>query len=156
MSNDDDTETLARAIHQDYLRRQDAEGGDTSADPSRAPWETLPESLRQSNRSQAADIERKLTAISCEAVGADGIREPVREFSPKEVEVLAHLEHERWMHERLASGWVFGPVKDVDTKRSPYLVPWDELSEEVRDLDRDTVRQIPQFLAGLGLVVVRR
>jgi hypothetical protein len=154
MSTDDDTENLARAIHQDYLRRQ-GESVDAAADPSRAPWEALPETLRQSNRSQAADIERKLAAISCEAVSVDGIREPVRQFSPSEVEVLAHLEHERWMDERLASGWVFGSVKDVDTKRSPYLVPWDELSEEVRDLDRDTVRQIPQFLAGLGLVVVR-
>jgi hypothetical protein len=150
------TETLARAIHDDYLRRHQADGSSPPDDPSLRPWDELPESLRESNRSQAADIDAKLAAISYEAVTSIEGVDSVTEFSSDEVEQLARLEHDRWVSERLASGWTLGPTKDVEAKRSPYLVPWEELTEEVRDLDRDTVRRIPQFLAALDLVIVSR
>jgi hypothetical protein len=116
----------------------------------------LPETLRQSNRRQAADIDAKLAAVSCVALAEDAGGGPLFEFSRSEVEHLAKLEHQRWMEERLTSGWSFGPTKDVGAKRSPFLVPWDDLTEEIRDLDRDTVRAMPRFLATVGFVVVRR
>ncbi len=97
----------------------------------------------------------KLAAISCEIAPKGGAQRPAFEFSGEEVEQLAKLEHDRWEAERRADGWTYGATKDVDAKRSPYLIPWAELSEEVRDLDRDTVRKIPQFLAKVGLAVVR-
>lgn len=147
----DVNENLARAIHAGYVRRH-PQG---SAGPSTNPWETLPETLRASNRDQAADIEAKLRAISCEAVEKPGAAEVVDELDHAEVEKLAEIEHDRWMAERLADGWTLGPVKDVDAKRSPFLVPWAELSEPARDLDRDMVRQIPQALAAVGFTVVR-
>jgi len=70
--------------------------------------------------------------------------------------MLARMEHLRWVEDRLRQGWYLGPRRDVAGKRSPYLVPWDELSEEVRDLDRDSVRAIPRLVAELGLSIVRR
>jgi hypothetical protein len=150
-------ETLARAIHDAYRRRSVAKGSASGDDPSLAQWEDLPETLRESNRHQAADIDRKLAAVSCHARRSDGDEGPPGfRFSPGEVELLAQMEHDRWAEERRSAGWVYGPTKDVETKRSPYLVPWEDLSEEVRDLDRDTVRGIPRFLARLGFVVARR
>jgi hypothetical protein len=148
-------ELVARAIHADYVRRMRSEGEGSSDDPSLLPWDELPETLRDSNRDQAADIESKLAAVSCEVATEAGGRVLVREFSADEIEQLAGLEHERWEAERLADGWTLGPVKDPVAKRSPYLVPWRDLSEDVRDLDRDTVRRIPQFLGEVGLLVVR-
>jgi hypothetical protein len=38
---------------------------------------------------------------------------------------------------------------------TPSLLPWNELSEEVRDLDRMFVLAIPEVLQDLGFVVVR-
>jgi RyR domain len=151
-------EKLARTIHEDYVRRKEAEGHSPVDEPSLVPWETLSEPFRESNRNQAADIDRKLDAISCRAVINDAEYDnlPALHFSRDEVEKLAKLEHARWEKERRSAGWTFGPVKDAEGKRSPYLVPWDDLSEDIRDLDRDTVRKIPQFLATLGYVVVRR
>lgn len=35
--------------------------------------------------------------------------------------------HEAWMETRLADGWTLGPVKNVDAKISPCLVPYDDL-----------------------------
>ncbi len=147
---------IARAIHEDYVRRRHAEGRHSDDDPSLAPWADLPETLRESNRHQADDIDRKLIAVSCEVVRDENGTHPTIEFTDPEVEKLAKLEHERWVEERLASGWSVAPTKDVEAKQTPYLVPWEDLSEGVRDLDRDTVRQIPQFLATLGFAVVRR
>jgi hypothetical protein len=69
--------------------------------------------------------------------------------------MLARREHERWWRERESDGWTFAPQKDISAKRSPYLVPWEDLSEEIRDKDRDIVRGIPAFLARAGFRVVR-
>ena len=64
--------------------------------------------------------------------------------------MLAIAEHKRWVTERLASGWRQGP-KDAGQKTTPYLVPFDELPDDVADLDRDAVRQIPDALALVDL-----
>ncbi len=147
---------LARAIHGDYLDRRasDAETGED--EPSLRRWEELPETLRRSNLDQALDIANKLGAVGCTAVRRSGDPEPLLEFAPEEVERLARLEHDRWMADRLRDGWRPGPARDAEEKRSPYLVDWDALEEAVRDLDRDTVRAIPRFLASVGFDVVRR
>jgi len=148
-------EKLAEAIHRDYVRRC-KDRGIKPDDASLAKWEDLPETLRQSNRSQAAGLPRKVATAGYKVIPAPNRDTPKVNFNDQEVELLAELEHERWMSERLAAGWHLSDARDVDARRSPYLVPWAELSEDVRDLDRDTVRRIPIFLAQAGLAIVRR
>ena len=149
------TETLARAIHGDYVRKQ-AEDGRTSAEnPSMVPWEELPERLRESNRRQAEDIASKLRAIGCHILPrADGHRESFR-FDPPELERLGRMEHDRWWRERKAAGWTYGAEKDIQRQTSPYLVPFDELPDDIKELDRNAVRAIPDVLARAGLVIAR-
>ena len=65
------------------------------------------------------------------------------DLTGERVEELARREHDRWQDERRQAAWRSGPVRDADTKLSPYLVPWDELTEDVRNLDRDAIRLIP-------------
>jgi hypothetical protein len=60
------------------------------------------------------------------------------------------------MQERLASGWTYGEAKNTSEKTSPYLVPYDELSETVKDQDRDVVRSIPELLARIGMGIYRK
>ena len=48
-----------------------------------------------------------------------------------------------------------GEVKDVERKRSPYLVPWSELSEDVKDQDRNFVRELPGLVMEAGFRVKR-
>lgn len=151
-----EAELIARAIHADYLRRGKVDGSLPEDDPSLRAWEELDESLRASDRDQAGDIGRKLASIGCAAVPAEQARSEPVQFEPGEIEMLARLEHARWVEERLRQGWRPGPRRDVAERRSPYLVPWEELSEKVRDLDRDSVRAIPRLLAEVGLLIVRR
>jgi hypothetical protein len=155
LPNRDAQERLARAIHADYVRRRAAEGSLAPDDPALRDWNELEESLKASNRDQAADIWRKLRAIECEAVPSAQAGGRAVELGPDEIETLAHLEHVRWVEDRLRQGWQPGPRRDVAARLSPYLVSWSELSEDVRDLDRDSVRLIPQLLADSGLSIVR-
>ena len=63
------------------------------------------------------------------------------------LEALASLEHDRWSGEKIAEGWVYGEIKNVSRKQTPYLVRYDELSEEVKHWDRIQVRtQLATFV----------
>lgn len=43
--------------------------------------------------------------------------------------------HENWYKEKEATGWVYGPVKDVEKKEHPCMVPYDQLPPEQRTKD---------------------
>ncbi len=148
------TELLARAIHAAYLDAAVPSAGRPD-DPALRTWHDLPESLKDSSRDQAAHVAVKLAAVG-HAVGPlldwDAARRP---FSDPDIEVMARLEHDRWVEERKRAGWTPGP-RDPDRRTTPYLVRWEELPEDVRDKDRLFVRQLPSLLASVGLQAIPR
>jgi hypothetical protein len=147
-------EILARAMHDEYVRERRKQGDSEEANLAMKPWDKLKETYKESNRAQAAHIGVKLADVGCDlAPLTDWDAESFR-FEPDELERLAVLEHDRWMKERQASGWVLGP-KDPDRNVSPHLVPWSELDEEVKDYDRLFIRGLPRFLARAGFQIVR-
>lgn len=148
-------EELARAVHEDYRRAARDRGREFGSDPSLAPWSTLPESLRRSNRRQADHIFTKLEAIGCALMPRNSHDMAPFQFESDEVDRLARMEHDRWVQERREDGWRPGPTKDVERKETPYLVPWEELDEETRELDRDAVRRLPELVAMVDLEIVR-
>jgi len=150
-------EILARAIHEDYLRQQNEAQLLPRNNPSIQPWENLPEHLKESNRSQAAHIGVKLRAIQCGMAPARDWALPAFEFTPIEIERLSLMEHDRWCAERLREGWALAMrPKDIEKKTTPYLVTWEQLPEEIRELDRHFVRRLPAILARAGFEVYRR
>lgn len=148
-------EVLAQAIHEEYIRDQERQGETTQTNPSMARWEVLAEDLRASNRAQAAAVPHKLQAVGCSVMPLQDWGGSLLEFSRAQVELLAELEHERWDRERRAAGWKWGPKKDTSLKTSPYLIPWQDLPEQVKGYDRNTVRMLPAFLARAGLQIYR-
>jgi len=44
-------------------------------------------------------------------------------------------QHEAWAKDKLADGWVHGPVKDVEARTHPCLVPYADLPPEQRVKD---------------------
>lgn len=152
-----DTRTLmARAIHQNYIADRTRAGDTPSTNAALAPWEALPEDVRESNMRQADQIGEKLHAIRC-SIGPlrDWAAQPLQ-FTAGEIERLAEMEHERFVNERRAAGWTFAPgPKDLVKKTSPTLVPWAELSEVERDKDRSAVTNTPAILALAGFEVYR-
>ena len=142
---------VAQAIHENY--RATKMKGSRTDDPAMAPWEKLPDMFKESNLQQADDILNKLRRIGCTIEKTEG-REVVKmTFTKDQIEVMAEMEHARWTIERFLDGWKQGENRDVDNKINPYLVPWTELPEEAREWDRETVRQIPELLAQVGLEI---
>jgi hypothetical protein len=75
------------------------------------------------------------------------------EFDDEEVQLLARLEHDRWVGDRMALGYAHGPGRRG--RMHPDLVPWEELTDEARAKDVATVRGIPALLDSVGFQALR-
>jgi hypothetical protein len=118
--------------------------------PAHRAWEQLPAEYREASRYQAAHIGIKLRALGLR-VGPAGPGSVQAPFTHEQMEALSKAEHQRWAADRLLAGWTLGPVKDPAHRQTPFLCPWDDLPEEVREWDRRAVRSIPDTLALVGL-----
>jgi hypothetical protein len=121
--------------------------------PGLRPWEELPDDLKESNRAQAMHVGEKLAELGCIMVPAFDPSLTFEYRDEDEVLVLARLEHDRWMRERLGRGYEYGPVREG--RFHPDLVPWEELSERAREKDVQAVRNIPAMLTAVGFQVLR-
>jgi ppGpp synthetase/RelA/SpoT-type nucleotidyltranferase len=144
-------EELGQIIHKNYLN---AALQKKSLEPSLQNWNNLNDSLKESNCQQADHIFEKLNRIDCTTQLVTDRDIALMKFSNIEVETMAQMEHARLNIERFLGGWRKGP-KDVNKKTSPYLVPWSELPEDIKDLDRDAVKKIPEILAKMKFEVRR-
>jgi len=149
---------LAEVVHARYLRNELAKGrrlGDTLA---LRPWDELRDDFKDNNYDQACHLAVKLRLIGA-TVAPRSDRNPPFTLTPEEIERLAPLEHERWMANRRKHRWRYGPQRDDVRRIHPDLVPWDALSEESRQRDREAVAAIPnefgEVLAEFGLQIVR-
>lgn len=43
--------------------------------------------------------------------------------------------HNNWLAEKIATGWIYGPVKDPEKKEHPYMVDYKDLSASQRIKD---------------------
>jgi hypothetical protein len=147
-------EIIARAAHEEYVIEQKEKKKLPADDPSLVDWDDLPESLKESNRDQAAHVGMKLQAVSCELAPLGDRDAESFEFKVYELEDLAVMEHDRWVKERLRNGWTPGP-RNPAKKTTPFLIPWDALDEDTKDNDRLFIRRLPRILARAGLQIVR-
>lgn len=149
-------ETIARAIHSDYIKNERAKGMTPENNPRMKTWEELPEEYKTSNRFQADFIIEKLRGISCTITRIIDWDEPHFNISPH-IEMLAEMEHLRWLNEKIASGWRYGTVRDDRWwhKRHPSLIAYQDLSESEKEKDRNTVRSLPALLESVDLKIKR-
>jgi hypothetical protein len=156
-------EKSASEIHRAYvelsLRRAAREPGGlekAKAKPELREWDALSEDLRESNRQQAAHLVFKLRAIGREVVPVETDRLAVEKFSADELELLARMEHARWVAERLIANWTPASQKNIPRRETPNLVPWEQLKDNIREYDRDAILRIPELLRAVGKKVCRR
>lgn len=149
-------EVMARVRHEYYLAQELARGSTMEDNLSLAPWDDLPETLKDSNRRFAEAVTAIVVDLGGELapllgpVPADGM--PV---TPEMLERLARSEHDRWMDALVRDGWTRTEGrKDPRRKLHPLLVPWEELDESEREKDRDAFRALPHMLARVGYSLV--
>jgi hypothetical protein len=145
---------LARLAHAEWLREQEQQRVKPEAKPTMRPWDKLSDQAKNWNRSQAAHIPVKLALLGCRAIPTPAWDVPLYVIPEEKVELLARVEHERWVKERTDAGWKWGP-RDDDGKppTHPDIMPWELLDESTRKFDRLAVRGIPKFLAKAGYQV---
>lgn len=99
------------------------------------------------NVEQIAKICHEVNRAYCAATGDDSQQpwEDAPEWQRKSVVmgVEFHLSGERqpsdshvsWMNQKIADGWIWGPVKDEVKKEHPCMVPYHELpvEQQVKD-----------------------
>ena len=70
-------------------------------------------------------------------------------------EDLAKHVHEVWAKGRITQGWSFGPVRNDELRQTPCLVPYEELTEEERDYDRNTSQETLRYLIKRGFKIMK-
>lgn len=65
-------------------------------------------------------------------------------------EKIASNVHDVWAASRIAEGWTYGDAKNVEQKKTPLLVPYDELPETEKDYDRNTAFETLKLIVKLG------
>lgn len=148
-------ELISKSFHEKYL--EEMKNFKTLDNPAMQPWEKLSNSFKDNNRSQARDVPKKFYNLGYKIrYSSDKLidRNPKKLLlTSDEIEIMAQMEHQRYIGEKLKSGWVFGPERDNELKESPYLVPWEELSETIKNVDREAVRKIPEIIEDIGFEI---
>jgi len=150
---DGEGDRLAQAIHEHYTDSIAAQGRDPGTEPAARPWPRLAGTYKDASRRQADHLGAKLAVTDCRAVAEERVESFA--FAPLEAERLAVIEHLRWAADRYLDGWTYAPKRDNVLKHHPQLIPYQDLSGPMKDLDRYAVRGVPALLARSGLGVVR-
>ncbi len=154
-------EEIARKIHESYLTYKDI---DRSSEPNQRDdnnqeWEHLKQTYRLACRRAADHLPIKILSIGARQNGSPFIAAEGLGFaaSQEELESLSELEHRSWEIDRRLDGWHPGTSRDNHARTHPALISYKDLSEEVKDFDRDLIRAIAQYLLREGdLPTVKR
>ena len=150
-------DSRARQFHEGYCAKDllecEKEPGRQPA-PFNRPWAQLPETARNANRITADHFEVKMRALGYSVVSKEALAEPVV-LQQDQLELLARMEHDRWWADRVLDGWTLNALRDNKRKHHPNLVPYDELTEPIKQLDRDSVLQMVEILSLEGYVIAR-
>ena len=71
-------------------------------------------------------------------------------------EKIAENVHDVWAKGRIAEGWTYGGIKDSVKKTTPFLVPYDKLSESEKEYDRNTALETLKLIIKLGYKIERQ
>lgn len=149
-------ERLAHCFHGYYLEKRLSDSDMPSHD-AMTRWHDLDAQFKDSNREAAVGIVERLAAEGYHVQPLVSWRDGLYDFpdDTAALERLAESEHNRWMAERMADGWTYGPVRDSDARKNPMLRPWTELRPEEQRFNLESVKAWPEMLAHIGFRIER-
>ncbi len=149
---EDELDHLAKVIHKNYLESA-AKKNDFGMTESHKSWNQLNMYYRESNRLQALHIGIKLRTLGLQIICATSEVEEYH-FSKEDIEILAEMEHKRWLAFNRLENFTEGP-NDIKQRTHPDMKEWQDLDEETKDYDRDAVKNIPDYLKKVGKKIVK-
>lgn len=139
---------FAETLHRAYVDAQTERGDSPQQNASLIGWSELPPHKKKANQRAAAHLDVKLRiAGCCLRDKRDPTPETVFPGDKEMLDVLAQIEHRRWMADKFLSGYSYGTERDEDRMLHPDLISWENLSEPDREKDRDNIRQIVTLAA---------
>ncbi|WHY58635.1 hypothetical protein [Peribacillus simplex] len=158
---------LAKEAHNKYLKRKEDEGKRTQWDKD---WEKLNAFKQESNRYQMLHNDTKLMLLGLKSVPKQDPRHQneilddagFAEYIETYTESLAIVEHERWNAFHFLRGWKVTaldnplPKHELENlKLHKGLTPWEELSEDFKEFDRDSIRYLKLFYNSQGKDLIK-
>lgn len=70
-------------------------------------------------------------------------------------EKIARNVHEVWSAGRMNDGWTYGQERNDAEKKHPCLVPYEELTEEEKEYDRNTSQETLKLIMKLGFKIIK-
>lgn len=71
------------------------------------------------------------------------------------IEEMSKNVHEVWAETRISQGWTYGEERNDAEKKHPCLVPYEELSEEEKEYDRNTSMETLKLIIKLGFKIIK-
>ena len=142
---------MAIALHAHYLAEAKNLGVHSTA--AIEAWDYLPENLRNANRSSVEHAPILLAAAGYRTVTKPGLQSDLP--SDTEIELMAKVEHRRWMADRIERGWRFAQTRDDGLMLHPDLIPYEDLSENGKQKDRNAVQTLSSIMKNQGIAIVR-
>jgi hypothetical protein len=148
-------EKIAQSLHTFYLsNKPPAILSEKDIDFS-IPWDDLPDPIKEINRRFADSIGNKMAVIDCHIMLLANWEAHIFEFTAKEIDLLSRMENDRWRKDMESRGWRLGEHKVLRKKRHPYLIPWDDLPDTIKQENRDIIKNLPGILADVDLQIFR-
>jgi len=152
IKNEEECDNLAMQIHNIYSHLPQKE--------LEVEWSRMTDYFKDENRYAARHLSMKLRSLGLEAVSSDDPRDPVDLMAilPENEQILAQVEHNRWLARKLINGYVHG--KKLDRKLRDQLKihvdirPWEELSEKDREKDLVVLRNTNNVFKKIGKKIV--
>ena len=112
-----------------------------------AEFDALSLEYKLSNINQAKSFAEYLNALDCFYTDKPVDYALLSSFTPEQVDIIAPLEHERWMREKIAMGWRFGDAYlTIPLEKIPFAVGKTE--NEARAMLREQLRIHELLLEG--------
>jgi len=148
---------IAVTVHQDYCKQRTLKGETKETNANLVLFDELSEEIREANYDSARTIPRKLKLLKITLQKSmAGIDPGLLELTKEEIELLSKWEHTRWNWQKILQGWVYGPDRNDDKKIHPYILPWFQLPDNIKEYDRESIRLIPLIVKEAGYQAVRK
>jgi len=146
-------ENMAKAVHEFYRQLCKKEGWPVKYD---IDYDQLPEDIKEDNLAAASRIPEVLDhaglIVASENEPGVGIDKNGLESN---IELLAEAEHNGWMKQKEQGGWKYGEHRDDEKKIHNTMIPYNTLSEDDKEKDRNAVRSYPEILKMAGCKIVQ-
>lgn len=143
---------LAPVLHEDWLSGLTEEKKKTKENA--VPWGQLRPDIVESNVEAALRIPFILELVGLTLEEGTGIAPEIQEILKEKLEVMAAAEHGGWEEQKRIDGWTYSRKPLESALGHNCLIPYDQLPDDVKQYDRNTINKYPVYakLAGFKIV----